>query len=302
MKNFKKIIPLNSENQNEVLVWYCLEHSEIEKFKQLLRDDMPLNAFMLTSMVFLDYTDDVIKEVLKSAVNLKDNVFTWLKNHFEATELSDVLPLYEQLLPKDYPSNDECVELKLWKALYNRGEYGLVARNAPQILEQRGGYWADIALLNANFEKYAPQCLERERYNSIIAVKEGWKYLIDHGQAQWVLQKAGSSFKELLPYQECVDYCLQKELYEDLYAAKCYDALLEHQKFEIFVKHHSSNPKFLTEHPDKVDWDDLWEQTDDKLHHKYLKEKAFCNRNVSQCNEFLWKHAGLLDQIRLYIS
>ena len=81
MKKFQEIIKLNSAEQNEQIAWYCIEHSEIGRLKQLLCDGMPLDAFMLTAMVFFGYKDALIKEILAKSPIFNDNVIQWVRGY-----------------------------------------------------------------------------------------------------------------------------------------------------------------------------------------------------------------------------
>ncbi|MBR1825562.1 MAG: hypothetical protein IJ770_03140 [Alphaproteobacteria bacterium] len=298
MKDFKGIIALNSDNQNDMIAWFCIENSEIGRLKQLLRDGMPLSAFMLTSMVFFGYSDAVIKEVLLLAeVYDSDDVPRWIQGYFEDADLAAILPEFQDGLPSDWPSDEDCVRFELWQVLKNRKRFDLIAQNAPQIAEEMELY---PSLLKVDFAKYAPFCLAKKWYFDIVQHQDGWKYLIDQGLADWVLERG--SFCGLLPRAEIEEYCLQKGLIDELYNSRRYNILLEHQQFDVFVKNHSFHPKFLTEYPDKVDWEDLWTHCSDKENQKYLKEQAFKNRHISQCSEFLLAHSGLLGQIRLFLN
>ncbi len=128
MKNFQEIIKLNSAEQNEQMAWYCIENSEVGHLKQLLRDGMPLNAFMLTAMVFFGHRDALIKEILQETSTFDDDVIQWMRGYFEVDELAEVLPRYQKKLPKDWPSNEDCARLKLWTTLCLRREFYSVAR------------------------------------------------------------------------------------------------------------------------------------------------------------------------------
>ncbi len=304
MENFKKIVPLNSFEQNEKMVWYCLEHHEIGRFKQLVQSNMPLTADMLTTLVFFDYFKDTIKEVLTLVTKYTVPVIDWMRAYFTVEELADVLPYYQDKLPDDWPTDNECLELKLWETLCRRHKFDLVAQNAPEFLEKEGEWmtYSDVcvALLKQNFAKYAPMMMEQKRFSCLLALRNGWKYLIDNGMAIKILEMKDAC--GLLPKDEIIDYCLQKQLYEELYLAGCDDKLLENKKFDLFVKHHSLDNKFLTEYPEEVDWEDLWKYYKyDAKSRKKLLEKAKQNKKVPKCYEFLINHLGLWGQFCLFI-
>lgn len=306
MENFKEIMLLNSAEQNEKMAWYCLERHEIGRFKQLIQSNMPLTADMLTTMAFFDYSKAAIKEVLTLITKYTPSVIQWMKGYFTVEELADVLPHYQDQLPNDWPADEECVQLKLWEALCQRHNFDLVAQHAPEFLEQ--DKWMAlsdvcVALLKHNFAKYAPLMLEQKRFSCLLALSDGWKYLIDNGMAIQILEMKDAC--GLLPQDEIIDYCLQKGLYEELYLAGCDDKLLENKKFDLFVKHHSLYNKFLTEYPEEVDWEDLWKYYKydkyDAKSRKYLLEKAKLNKTVPKCYEFLAAHLNFWGQLCLFI-
>ena len=302
MKDFKEIMLLNSAEQNERMVWYCLEHNEIGRFMQLVRSNMPLTTDMLTAMVFFDYSDAKIKEILTLFTKYTPPVIQWIRNYFPVDELAEVLPHFQENLPEDWPSNEDCVRFKLWETLCIRKQFDAVAQNAPEFLESEqwlSNYKARVALIKTDFDKYAPLFMQKGAYGSIVAIEGGWKYLIDHGQLQWLV--SNNFFGSLLPKDEIIDYALQQGFAEELYKAKCYDELLAHDVFDVFVKNRSFYSKFLTEHPDKVDWEDLWKQCNgNKENQNYLKQQAYKNKNVPKCYEFLMAHTGIVKQIFLF--
>ena len=296
MKDFKEIILLNSGEQNERMVWYCLEHNEIGRFMQLVRSNMPLTTDMLTAMVFFDYSDDRIKKVLTQFTKYTPPVVQWIRNYFPVDELAEVLPHFQDNLPEDWPSNKDCVRFKLWETLCNRKQFDAVAQNAPEFLEADRwllySYPARVALIKTDFAKYAPLFMQKGAYGSIVAVEGGWKYLVDHGQLQWLM--SNDFFGDLLPKDEVIDYALQQGLVEDLYKAKLYPELLARRQFEVFVKNHSFNKDFLTGYPEEVDWEDLWEHCEgNKESQNYLIEKARKNKTVPKCYDFLIAHTKI---------
>ncbi len=296
MEDFKKIIDFNQSQQNDLMAWYCLKNSEIGRLKQLLKDGMPLTAFILTGMVFFGYSRDAVREVLKTGNNIDGNVIAWMQHYFKVSELTEIIPLYTKYLPSDYPSDEECIEMKLWNTLYERGKYDLVAQYSPQILQDSGKVEGFVALLNADFEKYAPFVMEQKRSGLLIYCKDGWKYLVDHGRAGFVLQMKDAS--GLLDEKAVQEYCLSKGLTEELYKAKCYEILLEHQEFDVFVKHHHFAGKILLNYPDKMDWEDLWNTHNDEFNRRYLINWAVKRRSVSKCRDFLKQHAGIWTKLR----
>lgn len=299
-KCYEGIIALNSVQNNEQMAWYCLEKSELSRFKQLLKEGMPLTPFMLTSMVFFGFYGTAIKEVLALA-EIEDSskdLLSWVRGYFDEDDLNEVLPLFDAYLPDDYPSNDVCVRLKLWNTLYRRKQCNLIAPNAPEFLLEKHSAAAYAALVSLDLEKYAPVLIENRFPLTVIAAPGGWKYLIDHGYAKEVLKLKDAC--GLLDAKEVANYCLQKGLIEELYEAEWYDLLLDHQETEVFVRHQSFYSRFLTEYPDKVDWEDLWNCNESDLQRKYLKHKAKLNKKVPACYEFLAAHSGLWEQFWLF--
>lgn len=299
-KSYEGIIALNSTQNNEQMVWHCLQKSELSRFKQLLQEGMPLTPFMLTSMVFFGFYEAEIKEVLAVA-DIKTHsgdLLLWVRGYFKEDEISEVLPLFDACLPNDYPSDDECVQLKLWNTLYRRKKCDVIAAHAPEFLLEKHSADAYAALVQLDLKKYAPVVIENHYPLTVTAASNGWKYLVDHGYAKEVLKLKDAA--GLLDADEVANYCLQKGLVEELYEAEWYNLLLDHQETEVFVKHQSFNARFLTEYPDKVDWEDLWKCNDNDLQHKYLKHKAKLNKDVPACYEFLAAHSGLWEQLWLF--
>lgn len=298
-KCYEGIIALNSVQNNEQMAWYCLEKSELSRFKQLLSEGMPLTPFMLTSMVFFGYYEAEIKEVLALA-EIEDSskdLLSWVRGYFSEDELNDVLPLFDAYLPDDYPSNEVCVRLKLWNTLYRRKQCNLIAPNAPEFLLEKKTKDAYAALVQHDLEKYAPILVENRFLLTVLAASDGWKYLVDHGYAKEVLKL--KDFAGLLKQNEIAEYCWKKGLINELYEAECYDVLLAHQEIDVFVKNHSTYGKFLKDYPEKVDWEDLWDTYPDLVHRVCLKEAAKLNKKVPACSEFLLAHSGLWEQIWL---
>ena len=307
MENNFSIFSLNTSEQNECLAWHCLKNHDMSAFESMLDSEMPLTSFMLTAMLCLSYDKEVIKGVLKKAKIVEPNVIPWMQNCFELEELTDILPEYDELLPKGYPSDEDCVRLKLWKALLKRQSYNVLAQNAPEVLEKHISMSssARLALLKADFAKYADIILKNGYYCSILQIKDGWKYLIDHGKAVWVLQHELQDFA--IEKEEIAKYCLEKGLLQELYDAEFYDLLLQNNHVDVFVKNHSNYQKFLEQYPDKVDWEDLWtfKGENDKMAlvidaiRKRLLKTAKKHKDIPACVEFLKKHGSWWDKLWL---
>lgn len=297
----KEIIEMNSVSQNELLVWNCLHERKIEKFNLLLESGMPLTAFMLTCMTFLDYSSNDIKEVLPHTDTLSCDAYQWVRCYFADDELSVIMKKFDDNLPLDYPSNDDCIKLKLWKTLLRRGEFGLIAQNAPEVLEiyldSEDKNMADNALrelLIVNLEKYADLAMERRHFGFILYAEDGWKYLFEHGKENFVIEKLGTCISKFLPMDEIFEYCREKGWVDGLYKAGLYDLLLKHKRFELFVANHSLNNGFLTNFPEEVDWEGLWEYYhNDEVYCEIIFEKARLNRNIPKCKKFLSEYSGI---------
>ncbi|MBO6282175.1 MAG: hypothetical protein J6N49_06580 [Alphaproteobacteria bacterium] len=294
MENYRKILEMNSTRQNEFLALSCLERHDLPSFLQLLKNGMPLTAFMLTSMVVLKYNKKYIKQVLIETECIEnDNVVKWMQNFFSIDELINVLPEFEGNLPSDYPSNEDCVRFKLWKTLCERKEYELVANNASDpygILSKQKNVAAQQALLKLDFVKYAPLVFGTGCYGAFLISEEGWKYLVDHGAVNWLLKFLNLSGIE--PVSDVIKYCVDKGYAEEAFRSGYKDELLKHRAFDVFRKHHSFYSAFLENYPQEVDWEDLWNQYKKKSTRRYLKEKAGEHPEVPECSEFLWNHAN----------
>ena len=308
MGNCEKLFELNSPQQNEFLVWKCLEKTNLSDFLRLLKGGMPLTAFMLTSMVLLDYEKKDIKRVLIEAKCVDtDDVIKWMKIYFSIEELQDVLPKFDNCLPQDYPENAVCVEFGLWTTLCARKEYDLVAQNAPdpyKILSDENNVRADQALLKIDFDKYAPFVFAKGNYSAFLLSQQGWKYLIDHGVTEWLLHTAKYDKQgDLFSKSDIVSYCLEKGQADEVYKFVEYRSeLLKQKAFEVFRENHSYNSEFLSNYPQEVDWEDLWKHCYSKSSRKHLKEKAYAHRDVQKCADFLWNHSCWINRMFLLAS
>lgn len=290
------VFELNSSAQNEFLTKHCLEHKNFEKFKQMLEDRMPLTAFMLNVMLYFDYGEDDIKEVLKVAKVVETDVIPWMTNVFEVDELSEILTEYDDLLPNDYPSDDDCVRLKLWKTLLKRQKYQILAQYAPDILEKENFMEARLALLRADIAKYADKFIKKGFQSDIAAIKDGWKYLIDFGQVNYVLKYTQVSDNK----NEILDYCLDKGLEQEIYDAGFVDFLLKHKKFEILRKNHCINRDFLRTCHELVDWEGSWKVCKHRPQaRKTLLAIAREFKDSHECMDFLKNHGTWWDKFWL---
>jgi len=305
MEDYKKILELNSSEQNEFLAWKCLEKSDLPTFLMLLKNDMALSAFMLTSMAVLKYDKKDIKQALIECTTIEnDDVIKWMQAYFPIDELTEVLPEFDGGLLNDYPTNEVCVKFGLWATLCDRKEYDLVVQNAPdpyKILSEENDVKAEQALLKFNFEKYAPFVFARGYYGAFLLSEQGWKYLIDHGAVSWLLNIAKNGFMgDVLAKSDIVTYCLEQGLVDEVYRFIEYRSeLLRQGAFEVFRKNHSWNSDFLKNYPQEVDWEDLWHGCLNKSSKRHLKKLAFEHREIQKCADFVWEHSGWIG--RLYL-
>ena len=302
MKHLKDFIQLNSSQQNDIIAWYALEKRQLNKLQQLIEDGMPLTLFILTAMVFFDYSDDEIKTILKSTKNIDGKVVPWMRQYFEVSELSEILPLYQSHLLPDFPSDEECIEFKLWQALGQREKFDLIAQNAPEFLVEhyKKNEAANSALLKVDFEKYAPIVLKNS-FTSFLTIKDGWKYLVNHGKVKELLDLyrhlISSSWVYLPQKNELESYCVETDHCEELYADGRYKLLLANKKIDVFIKNKSFNSDFLTQFPDQVKWEELWNCCESGREH--LKKMARKNIRVQQCSDFLWNHSNFIEKLYL---
>lgn len=293
----KNIFKMLSPEQRLLLTIHFYDKFEIARLKKLVEKGFPLSASVLTAVVCLGLNRCHIKDFVKSAVVIENDVFEWIRVYFDSQELAEILPLLEDRLPDSYLSIEECAEYKLWKTMLKRGFFDYVAHCAPEVLEQDGSELAYGALLRVDFEHYADDAFAKGYYSALINAQDGWKYLIERGLIKRVLdvvRKTG-----IVSEDKVSAYCIEKGFVDELYDAKYYDELLTHGEFDVFVKKHGLVSEFLDKYPEQVDWEDLW-----NVHHRshdYLISQAFKHSDVQKCHNFLRKHAGFWGQLRLLI-
>ncbi len=292
----KEIIALNSVQENEFLLLSYIEKMQLEKVLMLLDNGAKLTPFVLTNMSVRDYHDDSIKDVLLHTNVFDPNIFIWLKNYFAVDEMVEVFNHFGHKLPDDYPSDEDCVRLKMWDILSYRRKWNLVAENAPEVIEkqlEKQPYLINH-LLKVDLEKYGPKALKEERYTSILeANTEGWKYLCENGKEKVVFMHLLISYDDL-PMNEIMQYCRDKKWLSRLYELGAYKVLLEYGVISDFIENHSLNTNFLLKFPSKVKWEDLWDYYHkDDTYRNHLIWAAERNQNVPECAAFLKEHTGL---------
>ena len=293
----KPLWQFNSAAQNDLLAQELIASDQHVLMESLLKSGFPLTAFILCEMHYHSWAKSKIKTAFRLATIINDDAKKWLPLYFEVEDIHDLFFAKPELATDEFPSDSDCIKFKLWDILCNREQWLVVANFAPEILEQKNCVESSRALLESDFEKYAPLVFERHHHSVFLNFEEGWKYLIDHGSNNWI-----SKIKDcghFLPSKDIIAYCIEKGLIDEVYKAHYYDELLEYQQFDVFVKNHSFCSDFLEKYPDKVDWEDLWQHASDKSTKSYLKEIAFRNQNIQKCNDFLWKHCGIIGRFRL---
>ena len=288
----KKSLGHLTASQKDLLIAEFFRTENLTELEAAIADGLPLTAYILFMMRAHEYPDERIKSLISKAVEVDESAKEWVSEHFNIQTVYELYDSRPELAVADFPTNEDCVRLKLWNVLLERQQFDLLAQNVPEILEQKKSYRALVALVTYDFEKYAPLALEQHYPGALLSVTDGWKYLIDHGLIKWLLARMNSC-DSWFPRERIVTYCLEKGYVDALYEAKFYADLLEHQQFEVFVKNHSFDPVFLDTYSKYVDWEDLWQHAESKSNKKYLLEKAFKNRCEQKNYDFLWNHSSL---------
>lgn len=293
----KHLWKLNSLSQNDHLIWELIADNRRDDIADLLKNDFPLCAYVLNEMHYHGWQDNDLKEAISIATVIDTDLKKWVAEYFDVGDIVDLLSSEPELATEEFPSDEDCIKYKLWEVLCRRQQWAVVAEFAPEFLEQKNCVESSKELLNVDFDKYASLVFERCHRSLFLQSEKGWKYLIDHDETKWIsnLKNCG----ELFPVNDIINYCIEKGLIDMLYKAEYYDELLEHGKFDIFIKNNSSYSTFLEKYPDKVNWEVLWNNCDSKSSKAYLIEEAFKNVLVENCSEFLWKHTGIIGKLRL---
>lgn len=298
-QEFIKSVTTDSVKENEFLAYLCLSKNNVKKLQNLVKQGMPLTAFVLTLMEHYNCSKKNIKKTVSAAVNIDKDVFYWLKSYFETDEIIDIFKKFEDKLYR-FVSNEDCIKFELWNILLKRGAYHEVAQNAPEVLLAAGPDRGMIeALLKVDFAKYVDLAYEKGMYFQIFCAKDGWKYLVDKKLIKYVITSA-QEMPAFFSLDEIKEYCYQQGYIDELYEAGSFDFLLEKEEFDVFIKNHSLNDKFLSQHPEKVDWEGLWQHYEkDPSGRQKLKKLARANLNLQVCYEFLWNHSGLFEMLLL---
>lgn len=301
MDSFKyaRLWRFNTPEQNDLLALRLFLTGNFSTFTEWIEDGMPLNAFMLSELALChSYGEEslYLTLVLK-AKKLHPTVRPWLEEFFTPKLVLELLKKKPELLSDTFPSNEFCIKQEQWDILKSRKVYDVIAQKAPQELENCADNAAIAALVKVNAEKYLDLAFEKKLYNVVVSPADGWKYLIDKGQAEWLFKNNFLMKWELISEQNVLDYCLEKGLVDLLYKYHYYQFLMEHNELDVFVKNRSYASEFLNKYPEYVDWEDLWNSS--VCGHNYLIEQAFKHSDVQKCYDFLWKHAGWVGRLRL---
>lgn len=296
MEQKRQLWKMNSDFQNDLLVAEFFRTKNLIGLEELLADGFPLTSYILFMMRANGYSDEDIKSLISKAVDVNENAKKWISEYIDIHVVYELYSCFPELAMANFPSNEECIKYKLWNVLLSRKEYRKIAENVPEIIEQSDDLNSCVALLQIDFNKYASFVWNKGFPNAFLWVKDGWKYLIDQGKANFFLQ---NEWYGLLPEDGIIEYCLQKGLIDELYEARKYDQLLEHGYYEVFVKNHSSYSLFLEKFPEHVEWEELWKTAESKSDRKYLIGEAFKHPEVQQCSDFLWEHVGFWGKFML---
>lgn len=290
-----------SAAQKDLLVMESCRTKNFTGLKQMFEEGFPLDAFVLFCIKVNFCSFDFLKEVVAHAVVVMDSAKEGLARLFTVDEISSLYITRPELATATFPSVDDCVKYQLWDVLCVRGQWDIVAQHAPHILEQKDHPESSRALLNLDYNKYAPLAFGRRDYSVFLFFENGWKYLIDHGSlpVHWIsnLRACG----DLLPTKDIIKYCLKKGHVDEVYTAGYYDELLEEGQFEVFVKNRSFYKGFLKNYPNEVDWEDLWEHSDNRKNQKYLIEMALINKTVEPCCDFLLEHGDFWTRLMILL-
>ena len=233
--NYARLWRLNTPEQRDLLVVRLFVSGNISTFVEWLADGLPLNAFMLSELALCHaYGEDKqYQEIILTANVFEDNAKLWLEEFLPPKTLLNLLEQKPELVSETFPSNDFCVKQELWDILMERKAYDAIAPVNPDLLSSCEDNAALSALLKVNAEKYINLAFERGFYNLVLSCKDGWKYLIDFGQAEWLFKNKCVMNIGLISEAEVAEYCYQKGLIDLLYKYGYYSKLLDHEEFEI---------------------------------------------------------------------
>lgn len=299
-KKLVKSVTTDAVKENEFLAYLCLSENDVKKLQKLVKNGLSVTSFMLTLMDHFGCSKEDIKATLEVAVNVNENIFYWVKNFFDADTARVIIQKFEDKVPEKFTKSD-CVKFGLWQTLLNRKKYEELAENAPDFLlaKEPDNRWAMEALLGVNFDKYVGLAYDKGMYFSIFCRNDGWKYLVDNNKLNYVFDYLKNDIvKKSMPLDHILEYIYSKGCVAELYDAGYYDLLLEKREFEVFINKHSINAKFLTQYPELVDWEDLWNYYSGQSGYlSRIKELARKNNRNKKCHEFLLNHSTFWERL-----
>ena len=294
----KKLWQYNTASQNDLLVAEFFRAENVNGLEQMLEQGYPLNSAILSLMVANSYSDEAVKSLIAKAKVISESAQSWIASNCDLNDILDLIEAHPQITSKDFPSDEDCVTYRLWNVLIYRKKWNILAQYVPEKIEDISNADVYIALLSVDFDKYAPHIFKKHK-GAFIAVKDGWKYLIDHGQAEWLLGKS-YLYDSFLDQNEVAEYCYSKGLIDVLYQHKFYSVLLAHKEYDVFVKNKSFSSEFLESAPQYAEWEDLLNFSESS--HQYLLEEAKKNADILECRSFLMNHLGWLGKGKLLFS
>ena len=177
-----------------------------------------LSGYCLTLMNIFGMDKYVILEMISSAKRIQKDVVWWLKDKFELQEIADKIRQFKHRLPKYFLSWEEFGRLGLYSILLKEQKYDILAKYMPKVLlkliarRTNHMFAAAKALLDYDFDKYAPYMFERKLYGTILTADGGWQYLVENAQAEFVLKNLGNIFASNLPKADVIRYCDKRGL------------------------------------------------------------------------------------------
>ena len=298
----KDLWKLNSSLQNDILISELISKEQISTIQEIFKDGFPVTTFVLYEMYYNTTMEiDDIKSMLLVATNISDDVKFWIAEYIDVEEIWDLFEKKPELATDSFPTDENCVSFKLWDVLYQRDNLDLIALENPDYLEKiTDSVPVSTALLKKDFDKYADVVSERQHYGAFLAIKYGWKYLIDIGLVKRVLELG--AYDSFITRKQLFNYCKLKGLIDELYNADFIEELLHCGEFDVFVRNHSFAVRFLVGHPEKVDWEDLWEHCQDKAKQNELLDYALINKDCQNTRSFLKKHLGFWGKVKLALD
>lgn len=294
---------LNTKNENLQLMLELLRQKDVDRvIAAFNNDEAPrLDAFFLDYMAVWGYSNDEISKIINSVKKCPFyRVGKWVREYFPHETALGIISGNSEMWTDDFPTNEDCIQLQLWDALYSRQQYALLYQHAPWFLEQNRNPETDAALLRLDFEKYAPLFFAEgeSTYGTFLAVENGWKYLLKkEGEAhnvkavEYVLNnmkvlKDRASQDEVLEAVYDAGYSLL------IYKKEYYDFLLKKNRYTEFIDARSEYQPFWEAAPECINWDYHWKN---KKLRKRLLVTAWKHRDKNVLiSRFFWKHAWRL--------